>query len=447
MSSIRIFSFTLLFLSTLFILSCKKESPAETSPEVTPPAETTPLAPSNLQLVSMTEGEVKLHWKDNSSSETSFIIEQGLDTTTFIVVKTVDANIDSATITASFLTTNTYYFRVKAKNTGYTSTASNTVWRALFIPPSNFTNTSFSLTSASFTWSDNSDNETGFIIEQSIDASAYSIVDSTAANGTSKTLTGLFDSTKTYSFRVYAKNSKNRSAYSNAEARTLGPWVFVSGGTFSMGRNSPYRDERPIHSVTLSSYYISKFEVTVKEYRKFTNMVNRTFPTAPSWGWNDNDPMVKVSWNDAKDYCVWLDSTTGKRTRLPTEAEWEYAARGGKNSQQFAYSGGNSIGIVAWYFLNANGRVYNCGLKKPNELGLFDMSGNAWEWCSDWTGSYASFPQINPTGPASGSNKVFRGGSWFDYGLSDSECRVETRYAYTPNSKVDDGGFRIVKEL
>ncbi|MEI7907284.1 MAG: SUMF1/EgtB/PvdO family nonheme iron enzyme [Bacteroidota bacterium] len=400
-----------------------------------------------MQLISMTESEIKLHWNDNSTSETSFIIEQGPDTTNFFTIKTVNANIDSAIISGTFITTNTYYFRVKAKNTTYTSTASNVVRQTLFPPPNNFAIVSFSLTSTTLSWKDNSSIETSFIIEQSIDASAYSAIDSTAANTTSKTLTGLFDSTKTFSFRVYAKTSKNRSAYSNAEARTLGPWVFVAGGTFSMGRNSPYRDERPIHNVTLSSYCISKFEVTVKEYRNFTIATNRIFPTAPSWGWNDKDPMVNVSWNDAKDFCVWMDSTTGKKIRITTEAEWEYAARGGKNSLQYTYSGSNSIGDVAWYFLNANGRIYNCGLKKPNELGIFDMSGNAWEWCSDWTGTYPSYPQTNPTGPAGGSNKVFRGGSWFDYGLADSECRVETRYAYTPNSKVDDGGFRIVKEL
>ena len=157
--------------------------------------------------------------------------------------------------------------------------------------------------------------------------------------------------------------------------------------------------------------------------------------------------MVKVSWNDARDYCAWLDTITGKKVRLPTEAEWEYAARGGKNSQRFTYSGSNTLDNVGWYYLNANSRTAVIGLKKSNELGIFDMSGNAWEWCSDWQGSYSSSIQRNPTGPASGNNKIFRGGSWFDYGLGDSECRVETRYAYTPNSKVDDGGFRIVKEL
>jgi formylglycine-generating enzyme required for sulfatase activity len=440
----NIFNYTILIV--LLFSSCKKESPVQTPSAIGAPVIISPSAPINLQIISMTESEVKLHWIDSSTSETSFIIEQGTDTTNFAIVKTVEANIDSTTITGTFLTTKTYYFRVKAKNITYTSNASNVVLRSLFPPPTNCSINSFSPTAVSISWNDNSDNESGFILEQSIDSLAYSSIDSTGANVTSKSISGIFDSTKTYSFRVFARNANNTSAYSNAEARTLGSWVFVAGGTFQMGRDGQFKDERPIHLVILSNYYISKYEVTVKEYREFTTATNRTFPSAPSWGWNDDAPMVKVSWNDARDYCAWLDTITGKKVRLPTEAEWEYAARGGKNSQRFAYCGSNTLNNVAWNYLNANSRTYQCGLKKSNELGIFDMSGNAWEWCSDWQGSYSSAIQRNPTGPASGSNKIFRGGSWFDYGLGESECRVETRYTYTPNSKVDDGGFRIVKE-
>ncbi len=442
-------TFQYIFLHTILILllvsSCKKESPVEAPPTNGTPIDKPPSAPANLQLISMTESAVKLQWIDSSTSETSFVIEQGTDTSNFAVVKTVEANIDSATIAGTFLASKTYYFRVKSKNSTYISVASNVVLRSLFPPPTNCTINSFSSTTVSISWIDNSDNESAFIIEQSIDSLSYFPIDSTGANSTNRTISRNFDSTKTYSFKVFAKTSKNSSAYSNAESRTLGQWVFVLGSTFQMGRNGPYNDERPIHNVILSNYYIGKYEVTVKEYRKFTTATNRTFPTAPAWGWNDDAPMVKVSWNDAKDYCMWLDTTTGKTIRLPTEAEWEYAARGGINSQRFIFSGSNTLDHVGWYYLNGNSRTAVIGLKKSNELGIFDMSGNAWEWCSDWQGSYSSAIQRNPTGPANGNNKIFRGGSWFDYGLSDSECRVETRYDYTPNSKVDDGGFRIVK--
>ena len=197
MFSIHRYFFIAIFFQIVLISSCKKETPTEPPPTNVPPTETAPAAPSNMQLISMTESEIKLHWNDNSTSETSFIIEQGLDTTNFFTIKTVNANIDSATISGTFLTTNTYYFRVKAKNTTYTSTASNVVRQTLFPPPNNFAIVSFSLTSAMLSWKDNSSIETGFIIEQSIDASAYSAIDSTAANTTSKTLTGLFDSLNT----------------------------------------------------------------------------------------------------------------------------------------------------------------------------------------------------------------------------------------------------------
>lgn len=435
---------SLIVVSFLMLQSCKKDSPVETPTNGTGKV-TIPAAPSSLQIISLTENAAFLHWIDSSTAETSFEIEQGTDTSSFVTVKSVGANIDTATVPGIFLTSKTYFFRVKAKNSLYTSTASNVVQRSLFPPPANFMIVSFSSSTVSLSWNDNSTVETGFVIEQSIDSLSYVAIDSTAANGTSKTISGFFDSSKTYSFRILAKNSINKSGYSNAEARTLGNWVFVSGGTFLMGRNGEFRDERPIHNVVLSNYYISKYEVTVKDYRKFTTATNRTFPVPPSWGWNDDAPMVKVSWYDAKEYCTWLDSTSSKGVRLPTEAEWEYAARGGKNSQKFAYSGSNSVEEVAWYYFNASGRTYNSGLKKPNELGIFDMSGNAWEWCADWQGSYSSSIQRDPTGPATGNNKIFRGGSWFDYGLGSSECRVETRYDYTPGSKVDDGGFRIVR--
>jgi formylglycine-generating enzyme required for sulfatase activity len=260
-------------------------------------------------------------------------------------------------------------------------------------------------------------------------------------------LTGIFDSSKTYSFRIVGHTASQKSAASNSLARTLGNWVFVTGGTFQMGRTNGYSDERPVHSVTVSNFYICKYEVTVSDYRKYTDAVKKTFPPAPSWGWNDNDPIVNVTWNDADAYCRWLDtSTTDKNARMVTEAEWEFAARGGKNSQFFAYSGSNSVDDVAWYYLNTS-FTHRVGTKLPNELGIYDMSGNAWEWCSDWNGSYSYTPVINPKGPNTGSIKVFRGGSWFDYGLNTSECGVSTRYAYTPGSKANDGGFRVGKSI
>ncbi len=426
--------------------SCTKNNPVDQAPAPVVPVKVLLLAPGNLQLSSLTATEVKLRWTDNSTNETAFIIEQSTDSLNFTSTATVGANVDSATVAGTFLTVNTYYFRVKAKNADTTTAASNVVHKALLIPPSNLQILSIALNWVSLRWSDNSANETGFYIEQRTDSLKYVLVDSTGPNTTSKTMIGYFDSSNTYSFRVCARTGVNASAYSNAIAQTLGKWVLVVGGTFQMGRND-MADARPVHTVTLSNYLIGKYEVTVQEYRKYTTAANKAFPVAPAGGWNDNNPIVNVTWNEADAYCKWLDSTSVKTVRLPTEAEWEYAARGGVNTQNCVYSGSNIVGDVAWYYLNSNNMTYPVGTKLPNELGIYDMSGNAWEWVYDWQGSYSYLPQINPKGPTlGGTNKVFRGGSWFNYGLADNECRVDTRYTYTPDRKVSDGGFRIVKE-
>ncbi|MFZ4619948.1 MAG: SUMF1/EgtB/PvdO family nonheme iron enzyme [Bacteroidota bacterium] len=432
----------------LYCSSCKNtydDLPDAPEVPVTPPAETAPEAPTNLEMTAFSESEVRLRWVDNSSVELSFIIEQSTDNVNFSQVKSTSANTDTTSLTGPFLTTKTYYFRVRSKKTTALSNASNIVSRSLFPAPSALTIVSFTPSSVQLQWVDNSPNETAFLLQLSINGSPYTNIDSTLSNVTSRTISGVFDSAKTYSFRLYAKDAKNISGFSNAEARTFGRWVFVAGGTFSMGRVDQFRDERPVHSVTLSGYYIGKYEVTVKEYRAFITATKRTMPDAPSWGWNDDEPMVKVSWNDANAYCQWLDTVSTGKYRLPTEAEWEFAARGGNNSQGFAYSGSNTAEQCGWIFTNAGGRTRTVGLKKSNELGIFDMSGNAWEWCNDWQSTYPASPQLNPVGPAGGSFKIFRGGSWFDYGLTDAEGRVETRYAYTPNNKVDDGGFRIIR--
>jgi len=340
-----------------------------------------------------------------------------------------------------------YYFRVKAKSSTATSGSSNIVQRTLFPAPTGLEILSMTATSVALRWTDNSSIETSFDIEQSADSSAYSVLGTVGANVTSSTISAVFDSNETYSFRVCAKTALNKSAYSNALSRTLGSWVFVKGGSFQMGTNSEFSDERPIHKVTLKNYYIGKYEVTVRQYREFATATGRIFPPAPSWGWNEDDPMVYVSWNDARDYCIWVSDTTATAIRMPTEAEWEYAARGGIFSQGYSYSGSNTIDGVAWCFANSTSRTQRVGTKQPNELGIYDMSGNAWEWCADWYGPYSSQAQTNPTGPSNGTVKVFRGGSWFDYGLGKSDCGVETRYTYTPGSKVYDGGFRVVRQL
>lgn len=199
-----------------------------------------------------------------------------------------------------------------------------------------------------------------------------------------------------------------------------GEMVFVKGGTFQMGSKDGDSDEKPVHSVTLSDFFIDKYEVTVKQYREFCNATRRSMPEAPSWGWQEDHPIVNVSWHDATAYAEWA----GKR--LPTEAEWEFAARCGNQSQGFKYSGSNTIDEAAWYKSNSGGNTRSVGEKKPNELGIYDMTGNVWEWCSDWYDEnyYSESTETNPQGPISGEYRVLRGGSWNG---SVDFCRVALR--------------------
>lgn len=221
--------------------------------------------------------------------------------------------------------------------------------------------------------------------------------------------------------------------------------VLVEGGTFTMGDEWGIgsEDELPTHEVSLNNFKISKTEVTVKQYRQFCLETNRTMPNAPSWGWQDNNPITKINRMDAVSYCFWLGKKMGGQYRLPTEAEWEYAARGGNSSKGFKYSGGQSMDSVGWFDENSNGRTQVVASKKPNELGLYDMSGNVWEWCSDWYGKnyYAESPSNNPQGPSSGSTRVLRGGGW---GSDASRSRVAIRRNTNPNNRYNFDGFRVV---
>ncbi len=168
-------------------------------------------------------------------------------------------------------------------------------------------------------------------------------------------------------------------------------------------------------------------------------------PEEPSWGWNDKNSILNVSWNDAIKYCKWLSKKLGKNITLPTEAQWEFAARGGNKSRGYKYSGSNSLDAVAWHDGNSNNKTHNVAQKKANELGLYDISGNVWgEWCLDWYNSdyYSNSPNRNPQGPSSGNRKVLRGGSWYD-GAS-YYCRVAYRNYGSPDYRDYDFGFRVV---
>ncbi len=243
--------------------------------------------------------------------------------------------------------------------------------------------------------------------------------------------------------------------------------VLVTGGTFTMGStNTLDYGASPTHSVTLSSYYMSKTEVTQGQWKAVMGINPSYFP-----GVGDNGPVEQVSWYACISYCNKLSikegktpvysiggntspsswtsgtivfDTTAKGYRLPTEAEWEYAARGGTQSHSYTYSGSNNVDSVAWYYSNSGSTTHQVSTRTANELGISDMSGNVWEWCWDWYGAYSSTAQTNPTGASSGSGRLLRGGSWSN---DNYDCRVSIRGYYDPGSNIIIIGFRVVEDL
>jgi formylglycine-generating enzyme required for sulfatase activity len=273
-------------------------------------------------------------------------------------------------------------------------------------------------------------------------------------------------------FRVVAKvNTK-------VEDSNLPNMVFVKGGTFQMGSNES-DDEKPIHSVTVSDFYIGKYEVTVAEFEKFitatryktdaekggnSRVYTTKWETKEGVYWKHdikgdlrlrsdyNHPVIHVSWNDATAYCKWLKETTGKGFRLPTEAEWEYAAGGGNQSKGYTYSGSNTINNVAWNYENSrklgsehkNYGTNPVGQKLSNELGIYDMSGNVYEWCEDtWHSNYQNAPINGSAWIDEKSNiRLVRGGSW---SINPNLCRVADRLSYNPYYRFNYIGFRVVR--
>lgn len=211
--------------------------------------------------------------------------------------------------------------------------------------------------------------------------------------------------------------------------------IKVEHGTFKMGSDDGEDNEKPVHSVTLTNdYYIGKYQVTQALWKAVMG-------ENPSKFKGDDLPVECVSWHDIRYFTIKLNQVTGKRFRLPSEAEWEYAARGGNRSRGDSYSGSYEIEDVAWYFGNSDNKTHSVGLLYPNELGICDMSGNVWEWCQDCYGPYPSGAQTNPTGASSGSSRVNRGGCWG--GRNAGRCRVSARGYDTPDVRSYYVGFRL----
>ncbi len=230
--------------------------------------------------------------------------------------------------------------------------------------------------------------------------------------------------------------------------------ILVEGGSFMMGNKDGEDDEKPVHKVTLSNFYIGKYEVTVAQYQQFCTATGAKMPELPSeewykeheqvkkWRWKETHPIVNVTWNDAVAYCKWLSEVTKKSFSLPTEAQWEYACRGGKKTKGYKFCGSNNAAEVAWYDETSYERgTQPVGTLKPNELGIYDMSGNAWEWCYDKYGTYENTAQTNPQGAKAGKFRVIRGGGWY---YVEDMSRITARDGPYPYYNNFNYGFRIV---
>ncbi|NLH93406.1 MAG: formylglycine-generating enzyme family protein [Candidatus Cloacimonetes bacterium] len=233
--------------------------------------------------------------------------------------------------------------------------------------------------------------------------------------------------------------------------------VFVEGGSFQMGSNDGDSDEKPAHQVRVSSFWIGKYEVTQKEWKEVMG-------SNPSYWKDDKLPVEQISWYDAVDYCNKRSLKEGLRPcysgsgnsitcdwnangyRLPTEAEWEYAALGGVKRKGYKYSGSSIISSVAWYDGNSGNKTHEVGTKAANELGIYDMSGNVWEWCWNWYDSayYTLSPDLDPRGAGLGSYRSLRGGSWY---FKDSYCRISNRNGSDPDFRSFNHGFRVVRAV
>ena len=279
-------------------------------------------------------------------------------------------------------------------------------------------------------------------------------VDGGGAGAFISNITGLTENT-TYYVRAYATSGAGTAYGETMTFETNNPntftvngvsfeMVYVEGGSFDMGATTEqgsdaYDSEYPVHSVTLSDYYIGRCEVTQELWLAVMGSWPGTAPSN-SYGVGANYPAYYISWNDCQEFVAELNRLTGRTFRLPTEAEWEYAARGGNKSRHYKYSGSSNIDDVAWYW-NNSGKTHAVGTKSPNELGIYDMSGNVYEWCSDWYGSYSAGAQTNPQGPSSGTYRVLRGGSW---NYNASYCRVSNRNYNDPDFSFNGLGLRLV---
>ena len=417
-------------------------------------------APTNLTITANSITSCTLNWTDNSVGEQGFKIDRKKDSESWVIgYQTVGENKESFSET-NLQPNSTYQYRVYGYCGDEVSSNVESQIEMTFPAPTNLEINQTFFTFCELTWDYSGfGDENGFKIKRKLQNGYWNEVATLGINDRNYEDTDLTTG-ETYSYMVYAYNSvlEGNETTATIEMQTIFEnFVFVEGGTFLMGDhyNEGYSNELPTHNVTLSSFFICQHEVTQAEY----HAVMGENP-AHGYGVGYDYPVYYVTWYDAVEYCNALSEQEGLTPcyntstyecdfsangyRLPTEAEWEYAARGGQESTgDWHYSGIDTIGNVAVYSSGGTSEVES---KAPNDLGIYDMSGNVWEWCNDRYDSsyYSNSPSDNPTGPDNGWGRVGRGGSWRNDAL---DCRVANRGRGYPNCSDSNLGFRLSRSL
>jgi len=419
-------------------------------------------APTNLTLTPQSVTSIKLTWEDSNQFEQGFKISRkignGLWQEDFAIVNAnvfewIDLNSPYGV---------SYSYRVKAYAGTVTSQSNEHTQNFLLSAPTNLSLVPQSATSIKLIWQYSNQFEQGFKISRKIGSGAWEEDIATVNANVMEWTDNTYNSIQNYEYKVRAYYQNYQSDYSN-NSIYYSPLVFVQGGTFNLVSN---------YTVTLSSYYIGRYEVTKAEWASVM--------TGNSNGISDTYPIDKVSWYGIMVYCNrrsiqeglspcygkggdtnpdnWgsvpnsLDAEWNAITmnmnvdgyRLPTEAEWQFAARGGNQSQAYYYSGSNTVGNVAWYYQNSGNTTHPVHTKAPNELGIYDMSGNVSEWCWDWYDDYPQGSFTDPMGVGNGSYRVVRGGCWND---TESSCTVSDRGFNNPYEHNNYNGIRILRRI
>jgi formylglycine-generating enzyme required for sulfatase activity len=419
-------------------------------------------APTNLQIVQTSVTSCKLTWEDNSIGEEGFRIDRKKDNEAWQVgYAEVGANVTDL-VEENLEITSTYSYKVFGFADVISTETTEVMINMDFPAPTNliytFENVTWPNADVRMNWDYTMAGIDGFKVKKN-----GTLLDAILPAGTTEWIDYGANIGTGVSYEVAAFFQDTMSAYSNEVSFQISDdLIFVQGGSFEMGDhfNEGSTAELPVHTVTLDNFFIAEHEVTQGEYEAVVGS-----NPAHSYGVGDDYPVYYVSWYDAVTFCNlksqqegltpcynltdWSCDFSANGYRLPTEAEWEYAARGGINwTDDYRYSGcheESELGDYAWYSSNSSIQTHEVGTKLPNQLGIYDMSGNVWEWCNDWYDAnyYSNSPGNNPQGAAASSYRVLRGGSWFNF---EGYCRAANRSNFNPgSSNFGPGGFRILR--